>query len=502
MTIRHFALPPVLVAVVTVSAYAASAAEAETPPFSGSVTTMHSGVFNGERVEYTAILDDTIVTNDAGEAAARLFATSYIRRNVDGAGSRPVIFIWSGGPSASSQTLHMAGFGPRRLVVPSDVTAPIGPPYETEHNEHTLLDVADLVFVDPANTGFSRILPAGKEAQLYSADGDAASIAQFMRTWLAKRDRGDSPAYVLGSSYGSIRAALVAGLFADSSNPLEGAILFSQGVNLVETTQRSNNVMGYATNLSQLAAIAWYHGRSGMQDRPVGEVIDEAEAFAMGDYLTALAQGRFLPDSEKRAIASTLAKMTGIGADAWLASDLVMKKTQFRRELLADRGLVVGATDARYTAPADSETGPASPTRGVDEVQLEHMRQFLGVTLPKEEYRGFAPGTGNRWDYGGTSTIDGSELAPDTVRTVFADFDYPGAIGPAFEANGDFRIMIATGIYDLLTTVGPARLLASHPGYPGDRVVLREYAGGHAFYSNPEEFERLADDIRRFIARR
>lgn len=500
MRLGHFVLPSVLVIIATVAACTASAGEAETAPFSGSVATVHSGVFNGEHVEYTAIFDNTIVTNDAGEAVASLFATSYLR-NVGSPGSRPVIFIWSGGPSASSQTLHMAGFGPRRLVVSSDVTTPIGPPYETEPNEHTLLDVADLVFVDPANTGFSRILPAGKESHLYSADGDAASIAQFMHKWLARRGRSDSPVYVLGSSYGSIRAALVAELLADSSNPLEGAILLSQGVNLVETTQRSYNVIGYATNLSQQAAIAWFHGRTALQDRPVNEVVDEAEAFAMGDYLVALAQGRFLTKAEKQSIASRLAELTGIRADTWLAADLMMKKTQFRSELLADRGLVVGATDARYSASADAETGPASPTRGVTDVQLEHMQEFLGITLPMEEYRSFALGTGNHWDYGGTSTIDGSNLAPDTIRTVFADFDYAGAITPAFEANGDFRLMIATGIYDLLTTVGPARLLASYPEYPDGRVDVHEYAGGHAFYANPDEFERLADDIRRFLAR-
>lgn len=495
----RFAIHAVVVS-LGIGAVQASAATQEPPLFSGyAVATEHSGIFNGEQVEYTAIFDQTVVTSGEGKPAASLYATSYVRADVDGSERRPVIFIWSGGPSASSQTLHMAGFGPRRLAVQTDLTAAIGPSYETEHNAHTLLDVADLVFVDPAGTGFSRILPDGDQSYLYSADGDAASIAEFIRKWRAKHDRHEAPAYVLGSSYGSIRAALVAGLMADSPQPLAGAILFSQGVNLVETTQRSNNVMGYATNLSQQAAIAWYHGRTALQDKAVSEVIDQAERFAMGDYLVALAQGRMLPEADRRTIAETLEALTGIDSDTWLAQNLMMKKTQFRRALLADLGLVLGATDARYTAPADGESPPPSPTQGVDVVQSGHMREFLDVTLPMAEYRGFAPGTGSAWDYGGTSTIDGSQLAPDTVRTVFADFDYPGAITPAFEANETFRIMIATGIYDLLTTVGPARLLAAHPGYPGERVVMHEYAGGHAFYSNPEEFERLADDIRRFV---
>jgi carboxypeptidase C (cathepsin A) len=479
----------------------AAPAGVEPRSFSGySMTTRHSGVFNGVRVDYAATFDDTVITNEKGEDTASLFATSYVRKNIAGEASRPVIFIWSGGPSASSQTLHMAGFGPRRLVVPADVTAAIGPPYETRDNVHTVLDVADLVFVDPAGTGFSRILPDGDESWFFSADGDAESVAQFIRKWLQKNDRSDSPVFVLGSSYGSIRAALVAGLLAASTKPLDGAILISQGVNLVETTQRSNNVMGYASNLSQQAAIAWYHGRTSLQDHPVSEVIDAAQEFAMGDYLAALVQGRFLPQADRRDIASRLAALTGVSSETYLAGNLMIRKTRYRRELLADQGLVLGATDARYTVPADSGQGPATLTQGVSEVQLGHMQNFLGITLPMDQYRGFAPGTGASWDYGGTSTIDGSALAPDSVRTVFADFDYPGAITPAFEANEKFRIMIATGIYDLLTTVGPARLLASNPDYPGDRVKMHDYPGGHAFYADDAAFERLADDIRRFVA--
>jgi hypothetical protein len=364
-----------------------------------------------------------------------------------------------------------------------------------------MLDVADLVFVDPAGTGFSRILPDGDESYFYSADGDAESVAQFMQKWLQKNRRLDSPIYVLGSSYGSIRAALVAGLLAESATPLDGAILFSQGVNLVETTQRNNNIIGYTSNLSQQAAIAWYHGRTSLQGQSVTQVIDATQEFAMGEYLVALSQGRLLGDAARRAIASRMAELTGVSSDVYLQNDLMIKKSQFRNELLSDRGLVLGATDARYTAPVDGEQVPANPVQGVPEVQLEHMQYFLGITLPMDQYRGFAPGTGNHWDFGGTSTLDGSKLAPDTIRTVFADFDYAGAITPAFEANKAFRVMIATGIYDLLTTVGPARLLASNPAYPGNRIEMHDYVGGHAFYASDDDFERLADDLRKFVGR-
>jgi Serine carboxypeptidase len=485
-----------------VSACAITPAPADSMPFDGQTfVTAHRGVFNGQAVDYLASVDATILTNETGDPVASIYATSYVRENITDRASRPVIFIWNGGPSAASQTLHMAGFGPKRLIVPLDVNEHVAAPYKSADNVHTVLDVADLVFVDPVETGFSRLLPGGDKDYFFSADGDAESIAQFIQKWLKKNGRENSPKYVMGSSYGSIRAALVAGVLSESTTPLDGAILFSQGLNLVETTQRNHNLVGYAINMSQIAAIAWYHGRSSLQDRPVAEVIDEMQDFAMNDYLVALARGRNLPDAERRAIAKRLADLTGIGVEYYLTHDLRIKKPAFRRELLKEQGLVLGSGDARYTAAADADGGPANPTEGVAPVHREHLENFLGVTLPPDEYRGFAPDTGDNWDYGGWTTLGGGKVPAGSRRSIFADYDYPGEIQRAFDASSQFHVMIATGIYDTLTTVGPARLLAATPGYPGECIEMHEYVGGHAFYSNAAEFERLANDVRNFVTR-
>ncbi len=493
--------------VVALLASVLMACEVSSPPaqqlsFSGqSFATKHSGTFNGTPVNYIATLDETVITNEDGQDTASIFATSYVRQDVADPASRPVIFIWNGGPSAASQTLHIAGFGPRRLIVPLDVNAPIAAPYKTTDNRHTVLDVADLVFVDPVETGFSRILPDVDRGYFYSADGDAESIAQFIQKWLIKNGRENSPRFVMGTSYGSIRAALVAGVLAETPTPLDGAILFSQGLNLVETTQRKNNLVGFACNMPQIAAIAWYHGKTAMQDKPVADVIDEMYDFAMGDYLVALAKGRYLPDPDRQVIAERLAGLTGISVDYYLANDLIIKKPTFRRELLKDQGLVLGSGDARYAAAVDDENGPASPTQGVAEAFREHLQEFLGITLPLDEYRGSAPDTGRNWDYDGWTTLGGGKVPRGSKRSIFGDFDYPGEIKRAFDANESFRIMIATGIYDTLTTVGPARMLAATPGYPGGRIDMHDYVGGHAFYSNDAEFNRLADDVRKFVVR-
>lgn len=464
--------------------------------------TQHSGVFNGEQVDYTATVADLVIRDGDGRPTASIYGTSYVRNDVADSSSRPVIFIWNGGPSAASQTLHMAGFGPMRLFIPADVSAPIEPPYSVQANRHTVLDVADLVFVDPVETGFSRILPAGDPAYFYSVDGDAESVAGYIRAWAAANGRDSSPLYALGTSYGSIRTALVAKFMAEAGMPLDGALLFSQGVNLVETTQRKNSIVGYASNVSQLAAIAWFHGRSAMQRRPVAEVIEVAQSFAMGDYLVALAAGSSLPEDKQRATAERLAALTGIGAAYYLEHGLVITKARFRQELLREEGLVLGSNDARYTAPADAEQRPASPTAGVADVHRMHMHEFLGVTANNDEYRAFAPIEFGDWDWSGTTTLGYRKSPPGTRSHIFADFDYPGEIVAAFEANERFRLFIATGYYDTLTTVGPARLLASDTDYPADRVTMHDYPGGHSFYSNEAAFESLANDVRAFVTAR
>lgn len=464
-----------------------------------SFVTRHQGTFNGEAVGYRAVFEDITITDDEGNGTASLYATSYIRENIEDSSKRPVIFVWNGGPTAASQPLHMAGFGPKRLVVPLDITAPIEAPYATRDNEDTILDVADLVFVDPAETGFSRILPGGDRAYFLSVDGDAESVAQFIRKWAAANGREDSPLYVLGASYGSIRAAVVARYMAEAGMPLRGALLFSQGVNLVETTQRKNSIIGYASNISQLAAIAWYYGRSAMQETPVPEVIETAQEFAMTDYLVALAKGNSIADGERRAIAARLAGLTGISAEYYLEHGLLITKASFRSELLDSEGLVLGSNDARYTAPAGGERRPASPTQGVGDVHRTHMHNFLGVTMDFDQYFPLAPVEFGEWDWSGTTTLGYRKSPPGTRSHIFADFDYPGALVPAFAASDQFRIFIATGYFDTLTTVGPARLLAYDVDFPADRVVMRDYAGGHAFYSNDAEFARLANDVRKFV---
>ncbi|PZQ60242.1 MAG: peptidase S10 [Phenylobacterium zucineum] len=480
-------------ALLSAAAFAAAGpALAQTPAgaAAGPFVSRHKGVFNGKKVEYTATVGETVITGAEGKPTARFVTTSYVAKAPD-AGKRPVLFAFNGGPSSSSATLHMVALGPKRITVPQDPKAPIGA-LPVADNTATILDVADLVMIDPAETGYSRVLPDGKREYFYSVEGDAQSVSDFVVAWSKANGREASPKYVLGESYGTLRAALMAGQLAKAM-PLDGVFIFGQAVNMIETSQRAKNVVSYATNITALAAVAAYHGRADLGGRSMSAFIDDAYEWGMGEYLQALLKGHDLPEAERRRIAGKLQALTGISVDYYLANDLQITKIAFLRELLKDKNQVLGMYDARYVGDAGGPGQRAADPFGkvvgaIQPAMLEHYAKNLAVTLPASDYRGSAPGT-NAWTWNGT-------LGPGGP---FLDFDYQARINDAFAANPRFRLMIGTGIYDLTTTVGPARYMVSKSDWPRDRVFQRQYEGGHMAYTNEPALKAFTDDIRAWV---
>lgn len=470
---------------LSLAAGAAKAAEG------GPFITRHSGVYGGQQVDYVATVGETILTGSDGQPTIRFVCTSYVKAGSDPV-KRPVLFAFNGGPSSSSATLHMLALGPKRIAVEQDPKAPAPAPSMTD-NPLTVLDVADLVFVDPAETGFTRILAAGRREYFYSIEGDSQSVSDFIVAWTKGNGREASPKYVLGESYGTQRAAFMAGQLA-SVMPLDGLFLFGQAVNMIETSQRARNVLAYATNLPALCAIAAYHGRApAWNGKSMEAVIDQSYAWGMGEYLQALLQGYDLPAAKRRQVADRLQATTGIGADYYLANDLTITKMAFLQEFLKAEDQVLGMYDARYVGPA-AKTGerPSDPSMAVLGSILpsmkQHLAQNLGVTWPVDDYQPFAPGSSS-WTWGGT-------LGPGGP---FLDYDYPSHVDSAFKANPRFRLMIGAGIYDLTTTVGPARYLVTKSNWPRDRVFQRQYVGGHMAYTHVPSHKAFTNDIRAWV---
>lgn len=479
-----------LLAAGAAAALSGGQARAQTATF-GPFTTRRSATFNGRAIDYVATVGETILTGADGQPTARFVTTSYVSQGARPE-SRPVLFAFNGGPSSSSATLHMMALGPRRIVVPQDLAAPVAGELPVVDNTETVLDVADLVFIDPAETGFSRVLPGGKRDYFYSVEGDAQAASDFVVAWCKANGREASTKYVLGESYGTLRAALMAGQLAKVM-PLDGVFLFGQAVNMIETSQRAENAISYATNITALAAIAAYHGRADRKGRSMTAFIDEAYAWGMGPYLQALVRSGDLPAAERRKVAARLQALTGISSEYYLRNDLAITKIAFARELLKDQGLILGTYDARYVGPAPKAgERPVDPfgkvVAAIQPAMKAHYVGPLGVTLPMADYRGSAPETGT-WTWNGT-------LGPGGP---FLDFDYPARMSEAFRVNPKFRLMVGTGIYDLTTTVGPARYLVTRSDYPRDRVIQRQYEGGHMAYTHAPSLTAFTADIRAWV---
>lgn len=468
------------------------AAKAPTGTASSPVgfTTRHEGRFNGRRVPYVARVAETLTPAADKRPAARFVTTAYVAEPNDPA--RPVIFFFNGGPIVASSYLHIGGFGPKRYDPPRDVAAAVPEPYALIDNADSLLDVADLVFVDPPETGFSRLVDEGERIAAYSDQADSRMTAGFIEAWLNAAGREASPRYVAGESYGTLRAAMTAGLLSQT-RPLDGVILLGQALNMIETSQRRSNIVSYAINLAALTAIAAFHGRiPGSADMRAR--IEESWTFGMTDYLAALQQGNALAETERQAVAKRLEVLTGVSATYYLAHRLIISKAEFCDELLRDQGLILAMYDARYSGrapqPGQRSEDPYNKVNAmIPPLLAAHMTDNLGVTLPMADYRASAPRPG-AWAYQPTSGAGGP----------FDDYDYDQGIAKAMAANPRFRLMLGTGVFDTTTTLGTARYLAAQATYPRDRIVLKEYEGGHMAYSNPDARTAMARDLRAFIA--
>jgi carboxypeptidase C (cathepsin A) len=470
-------------------AVGSAAAQAAGGPF----VTRHRGVFGGQAVDYTATVGETVLSDAKGRPALRLVTTSYVKTGADPA-RRPVLFAFNGGPSTSSATLHMVAIGPKRIGIAQDPKAPAPPPGYAD-NPLCPLDACDIVFVDPAETGFSRILPGAQRDVFYSVNGDAQSISDFVVAWTRANGREASAKYVLGESYGTMRAAVMAGQLSKVM-PLDGVFLFGQAVNMIETSQRAKNALAYATNITALAAIAAYHGKARTRLSDPAAIVEAAYAWGMGEYLQALLTGHDLAGAERRRIAGKLEAMTGISAAYYLDHDLAITKVAYARELMRDQGLMLGTYDARYVGPAprpgQRPVDPMDKVRApIDPMLAKYMAGELAVSWPMGEYRGVAPGS-EAWTWSGT-------LGPGGP---FLDYDYQARISEAFRANPRFRLMIGTGYYDLTTTIGPARYLVTQSDWPRERVAQRQYVGGHMAYTVAASHKAFTDDIRALVGGR
>ena len=303
---------------------------------------------------------------------ARMFYVAYMKK--DGGERRPVTFIYNGGPGSPTMWLHMGTFGPKRVVTP-DTQHQEGAPYSIVANEYSLLDVSDVVFIDAPGTGLSRTFGKGKAEAFYGVDGDGHAFERFIRRFLSKYERWNSPKYLFGESYGTPRSAVLA---ADLRNvDLNGVILLSQILsfdNSVDGPTANPGVdQAYALALPTYAATAWYFHKLANQPPALKPFLDEVQKFALGEYMTALLQGSELPEAQKQAVAEKLHGYTGLPVAYLLKADLRVTGGEFSKELKVDEEASVGSPGH---ALSGAGYGPAGLINGLRSAE---RRDHLGV---------------------------------------------------------------------------------------------------------------------------
>ncbi len=457
--------------------------------------TRHSGTFGGTRINYRAIAGETYLKDKDGKPLASITSYSYIKDGpVDP--KRPITFLWNGGPGSGSLWLHMGAFGPKRVVIPSDAKDDGAPPYPIVDNAESLLDVTDIVFIDPVGTGFSRALGKTDPKDYWGVTKDAKSMAAFIRLWLNEYGRWNAPKFIGGESYGTTRSAAVIneleGSYTDVA--VNGIILISSILDFSAAADAPGNELGYVTNLPSMAATAWFHNK--VTDRPatVEQFVAEAKAFAIGPYASALLKGNLISAEERAAVLPQLSRFTGV-SEAYLArADLRLSPGRFYKELLRDRGQTIGRLDTRYLGKDYDDAGEEPDNDpsfyAIDGAYTAAMNAYSRETLgysPDLTYVSIGGVRDWDWKIGGPRGGDGYlNVAP--------------YIGRALRENSGLRVFVGQGYYDFATPFFGAEYSLSRTGIPNDgRIGWHWYHAGHMMYVRDEDLRKLSGDIRAFI---
>lgn len=458
---------------------------------SSSITREGSVTIDGTKIDYQVVTSKLTLKKDDGAPRASIFHVSYLRKNVKDSSTRPVLFAFNGGPGSSAVWLHLGTLGPKRVDLPGDGTTAPTPPARLIDNEFSILDVADLVFVDPVSTGYSRIEKDGRPEEFHGVEGDVESLADFIRRWITENQRWNSPKFLLGESYGGIRVAgLSDQLQSRFGMSLNGVVLLSSLLDFRTLQPSQGNDLSYQIYLPLYTSVAHFHGKlKGDRDK----LLQEARDFANNEYTIALNAGNALPEEKRQAIAKRLSELTSLPASLILDCHLRIDPTRFRAELLRKEGKVLGRFDARVAWP---NTDLASPYPEYDPsfslclgAYSTTMLHYLSTDLGWKEDSPYEILTGKvqPWRWGRENSYT----------------NLSGRLASALRDNPHLRILVMGGLTDLATPPDGIQHSLNHlvdlPQSARDRIVQTTYEAGHMFYLNPPDLKKSRTDLVRFL---
>jgi len=460
--------------------------------------TEHKITIRGVDLSYTVTAGTLILKDEDEEKGekpkASLFYVAYKLNDGTPTAERPITFSFNGGPGSSSVWMHLGLLGPKRVLLDNE-GMPYPPPYRLIPNDYTLLDKTDLVFIDPVSTGFSRPVPGEKAAEFHNVKKDIQSVGDFIQRFTTRNRRWASPKFLIGESYGTTRAAGLAGYLQERHGLyLNGIMLISAILNFGTARFDPGNDLPYVLYLPTYTATAWYHHKlSADLQADLSRALQEAEHFAATDYTLALLKGSQLGGEERLGVVRQLSRLTGLSEDYIERTDLRINIHRFCKELRRDEGLVVGRLDSRYTGKDRDNAG-----------ELYERDPSYSATL--------GPYTAMLNDYLGSELAFESGLTYEILTSLFKTWNYDDwqnqylnvgeTLREGFMLNPALKVFIANGFYDLATPYFATEYTVNHLGLPQEflqKITSSYYEAGHMMYLHLPSLAKLKDDLDKFI---
>lgn len=454
------------------------------------VETKHEVMINGQSITYRAVAGNLIIKDEKCQPKASIFYISYTKEGVSDLRERPVTFCFNGGPGSSSVWLHLGVLGPKRVYLNENGDAL--PPYHLVNNEFSLLDVTDLVFIDPVSTGYSRAIPYEEAKQFHGVEEDIKSIAEFIRLYLTRYQRWDSPKFIAGESYGTTRAAGLAGYLHDKYFIYtNGIVLISTVLNFQSIEFNVGNDLSYLLFLPSYTATAWYHKKlNPTLQANFLETIQKAREFVNKEYALALFKGDLLSLSDRHRIVEQLAQLTGLSPEYIDRSNLRVDMMHFVKELLRNQRETVGRFDSRFKgidANIVGEYFEYDPSaENIFGAFTSTFNQYVQTELKWTKDSHYKILTNLQpWDYG----ISNQYLnVAETLRSVMTKNSY-------------LRVFVGNGYYDLATPFFATEYTFNHLGLDSslrDHVTMKHYDAGHMMYIYRPALIKLKQDLAHF----
>lgn len=475
-------------------------AESKPIPEAQIFTTDQQVTIDGSTIELTANAG-TMQLRDKNNKPIALFGyTGYTKNDVRNTDSRPIVFAFNGGPGSSSFWLHMGVLGPKRIVINDpEYTGPA--PYQLVNNEHSILDVADLVMIDPVGTGLSVPVGDAEFKDFWGVDQDIESISQFIRQYLIENERLNSPKYLLGESYGTFRNAGIMAHMQDQGIAMNGVIMVSAVFDLRQLLFPPGEDLSYVVHFPTYAATAWYHDKIEKDSENIEIFLDEVREFTQNEYAPALYSGDQLTDTQETAMAEKLASYTGLSTDYWLKANLRVTNGEYFQELMREDGKTVGRLDSRFTginsdllsqfADYDPQSAAISPPYITG--FLDYFYNDLNVSKELHYQTSAGGREGFQWDWSHAgNTIWNAQVAVNTGIDM----------ARAMTRNPDMEVLILNGYYDLATVFYGVEYTIDHLGLEPeikDNIIMKYYEAGHMMYTHPPSLEKFKTDVSEFI---